>query len=448
MTVFGDIMKAIKTINKCLLNAIYFLTNEKVSRYIKELKETEILSNKAMQKYQKEKLIKLINYVTANNAYYNEAIKQDKYTTIKRNDIYNLNELPIVDKQFLKDNLQSFVDKKFKQYWRSTSGTTGTPFSFTKDCIATGYMDAMMYNVYSWHGIEIGDKQARLWGRALKPKERFIQNVKDLILNRKRLSAFEMNENNCIKYFEKLIRFKPKYFYSYSNALYQFAAFLENNRLDGKRLGVHIAICTGEVLFSHQRKKIAEVFGCKVVNEYGSTENGIIGFECEYGKMHVMPTVVVEIDNPDENGLGHIVVTEINSRSIPFIRYKIGDIGKVLKDTCECKRPYEIIEIHEGRIDDYIRCPDGRLVYDAILAYTLKGYALQFKAYQENINSLKIYLVPNDNYNIHTEATVKKILQRYLGEEINIEIIQVEKIPFETTGKFRYFVSNVNRFTA
>ena len=56
-----------------------------------------------------------------------------------------------------------------------------------------------------------------------------------------------------------------------------------------------------------------------------------------------------------------IVLTELNSRSIPFIRYKNGDVGRILNEKCDCQRPYEIIEIKEGRIDDYIRCPDGRL---------------------------------------------------------------------------------------
>lgn len=431
------------SIRHLLLRFIYLVRGENVFNNIHELKCLEKITPYALQHYHEIKIGELLTHVTAKSAFYRKLLA----TTAQRDLKLQFDELPLVDKHVLIDNMDSLIDKDFKQSFRSTSGTTGSPFRFCKDVYATGYMDAMMYIAYSWHGIEKVDRQARLWGQAIKTKDMYIQKTKDMIMNRKRLNVFEMTENRCFEYFKKLQRFKPKYFYSYSNALYQFAAYLEKSNLDGKTLGVDIAICTGEVLFLHQREKIAEIFGCKVVNEYGSTENGIIGFECEYGKMHVMPTVIVEIDNPDENGLGQIVVTELNSRSIPFIKYKNGDIGKIIKDTCECKRPYQVIEINEGRIDDYIKCPDGRLVYDAILAYTLKDYAVQFKAYQEKLDCIKIYIVPNNSYNIASDTKLKNILRKYLGDGMVVEIYQVEILPHEQSGKFRYFVSSINKNT-
>lgn len=408
-----------------LYKLIYFLRRENVFSALAELNKLETLSTDELIKYKKNKLNALIDYVTKSNNYYS---KHDA--------------LHIVDKLTIKENITELIEKGIEVAWRSTSGTTGSPLIFPKDKKATAYMDAMMYLAYSWHGIKMEDKQARIWGRALNKKQKLVQIIKDCILRRQRLSAFEMDEINCRKYYYKLVKFRPKYFYAYANALYQFALFLEKNNLDGKKIGVSVSICTGEVLFSFQREKISEIFGCKVINEYGSTENGIIGFECEYGSMHVMPTVYLEINGADSDGLGEIILTELNSVSIPFVRYKNGDIGKILSNKCNCKcnRPYEIMEIREGRMDDYIKCPDGRLVYDAILAYSLKEYAAQFKAYQEKSDCLKILIIPNNDYTEESGVSIKKTLNKYLGNDMKIELNLVEKLPVDQSGKFRYFI--------
>jgi len=402
-----------------------------------ELKATEKLSVDEYRNYKNGKIKELVTYLRKNTNYFSDELGNKSLQMKTKNGI---DQLPIMDKQSIKMNLESLLCQGCHVKWRSTSGTTGAPFVFPKDNIATGYMDAMMYNAYSWHGIDMNDRQARLWGRSVKQRDKLLQTFKDVLLRRARLSAFDMSRDNCMKYFNKLIRFKPDYFYAYSNALFQFANFVEENHLDGKALGIDLAICTGEVLFDYQRQKISDVFACRVVNEYGSTENGIIGMECEFGRMHILPTIHLEIVNPDESGIGEVLVTELNSRSIPFVRYKIGDRGKLVSGGCRCRRPFELFEIHEGRIDAYIRCPNGRIVYDAILAYTLKEFALQFKAFQERIDCLTIHIVPNNSFNQGNEDRLRKLLKKYVGDDMVINIVRVKEVPNEASGKLRYFV--------
>jgi len=406
-----------------MLKIIYAVRRENVFSALSELNELESVSQ-----------LDLANYI--------DNKKHSLYAFAKKNIPYYIsqNSIEIVDKMLIRNNINQLMANNVPVAWRSTSGTTGSPLIFPKDNNASAYSDAMMYLAYSWHGININDKQARIWGRSIELRGRLIQDTKDFLLKRVRLSAFEMNKEACSRYFIKLLKYKPRYFYAYSNALYQFACFVEECGYDGKILGVQVAICTGEVLFPYQREKIADIFDCRVVNEYGSTENGIIGFECEYGKMHLMPTVLVDINNPDENGFGEIVVTELNSRSIPFIKYKNGDVGRIIKNDCECHRPYDLIEIREGRIDAYIRCKNGRLVYDAILAYTLKNHASRFKAYQVKEDLLKIFIIPSSGYNSSSQVDITITLKKYLGDDMQIEIIETTEIPYEKSGKFRYFV--------
>jgi phenylacetate-CoA ligase len=420
-----------------LRRLVYFLRREKVWLALKEIKKLDSLDFQLFLKYKIAKTQKLCIFLKDKNIFYKDFFSKKK---LNDNELVEIDVFPFITKKEIKENYQKMQTGAIKGYIRSTSGTTGEPFVFMKDCYASAYMDAMMYHVYQWHGICPTDRQARVWGRAIDFKSRSVQTVKDYLLGRRRLSAFEMSDNECVKYYNVLVRFKPKYFYAYPSTLYRFAQSLEKQRLDGKKLRIPIAICSGEILFPHYKEKIQQVFGCRVINEYGSTENGIIGFECEVGNMHVLPTIHLEIIDPDNEGYGGIAITELNSRSLPFVRYIISDVGRLKKEACSCGRPYSLLEIRDGRIDDYIQCPNGSIVYDAILAYTLKGHVSQFKAYQNVLNSITIEYVEDEDLSFKIIEKLRKKFQDYLGSEMVIVFHKVDQIKPEKSGKLRYFV--------
>jgi phenylacetate-CoA ligase len=426
------------------LKLIYKMRGEAVSPAIAELKKLEESDRQAVVLYKEKKIEELIDFASENCAYYNTVIGGIKSESKVASSWDLLNALPLTDKWIIKNNFAGFVSSRMRGAWRSTSGTTGTPFFFKKDRFASGYMDAMMYCAYNWHGISPLSRQARIWGSPVGFKSKTIQKAKDQLLGRKRLSAFEMNDHNCKRFFYKLVKHQPFYFYCYPSALYQFALSLEKQNFNGGDIGASIAICTGEVLFSYHRTKIESILNCRVVNEYGSTENGIIGFECEYGNLHLVPTVHVDVVNPDSDGFGELAVTELNSRSVSFIKYKTGDVGRVLGFGCPCQRPYEKIELREGRVGDLIVCPNGDLVYAAVLAYILKSYAIQFKAVQKEKDLINIHIIPAKTYNASSEKKIRSVLSSFLGPEMRINFIRVNFIAPEKSGKLRYFVSRIN----
>ena len=424
-----------KTIVKNLIFApVYFLRGEKVFELIKQYQRLERDGAEAINSYKQKRIQELCRYASQNVPF---------FKNLGIGGGADLSAFPVLNKGVLRNSLDDFMVLDAPHSWRSTSGSTGTPFVFPKDRVASAHMDALMHHFYSWYGVDIGDRQARVWGTKLKAKDKVVQYLYDFLLNRKRLSAFFINDSNCRDYFNHLKRFRPEYFYAYSNALYQFALSLEKQNLDGRQLAVKVAICTGEVLFDFHREKIEQVFGCKVVNEYGSTENGIIAFECSKNRLHVAPTLEVEIINPDANGYGNVVITELHSKAMPFIRYDIGDVARFVDIRCECGKPQQVIEVKEGRRDDYVKCPDGSLVYDAIFAYVLKDHATRFKVIQEFINEIHINIIPKTGYSVDNNKQILSVLREHLGKEMNVDFHIVEDIPPERSGKLRYFISNV-----
>jgi phenylacetate-CoA ligase len=426
-----------------MLELVYKLRGEDVPAAMYELKNLENSDPETVATYKERKLRGLLDFVGRECSFYRDIVSQKIPASGNGSAFEALQELPAVDKWTIKNNLGGFMTHGEKTSWRSTSGTTGTPFVFPKDRHASAYMDAMMYCAYAWHGIGPLTRQARIWGSAIGRKGKVAQKVKDRFLGRKRLSAFEITDANCRRYFFQLLKHKPKYFYCYPNAMYQFVLSLERQGLDGREIGATLVICTGEVLFSQQREKIEQITGCRVINEYGSTENGIIAFECEYGTMHVMPTIHVDVLSPDNQGYGTLAITELNSRSVPFIKYENGDIGRNLSQECECQSPFESIEMQNGRSNDVIICPDDSVVYSAILAYIMKNHVLQFKAYQEAKNIINIYIIPNINYTLKMKHVIIDKLKQNINDDIQFNIIEVNEINFDDSGKLRYFKSKI-----
>ncbi len=429
--------------------AIYFpiqaIRGENVKAGLRELKAVEAFGEKEAREYRDRKIVELLHHAYGRVPYFRRLLDDLNLEPGDIRSASDLGRVPFLTKQEVRSRLEDLQVKGLRCSWRSTSGTAGYPLRFPKDRQATAFMDAMMYIAYSWHGIRIGDRQARVWGTGIRKKDRLRNTVRDFLLNRKRLSAFKLAEPDCIDFYKKIERFKPAFMYGYSNAVYEFARTLEANGIDAAKAGMRVVICTGELLLEDRRKEMQDIFGVKVVNEYGTTENGIIGFECRHGGMHVVPTVHLEVADPDEDGYGELVVTELNSRSVPFIRYRIGDRGRIAAGAeCECGRPYPIMEISGGRTHDYIRCPDGRKVYATVLAYSLKEFAAQFKAYQKAIDRLDILMIPKGQLTVEVESMIAGKLRGIVGERMNISFTQVSNIPVEPSGKLRYFVCELD----
>ena len=111
---------------------------------------------------------------------------------------------------------------------------------------------------------------------------------------------------------------------------------------------------------------IAQTFKCDASENYGSHEfDGIAGECCAHQGLHVaMSDFIVEIvkdgRHAEEGELGHILITDLKNKVMPFIRYKIGDVGRFHKGKCSCGRESIRITV-EGRLEDLIVAPNGRV---------------------------------------------------------------------------------------
>lgn len=133
-------------------------------------------------------------------------------------------------------------------------------------------------------------------------------------------------------------------------------------------------------------ESVAERLGCRVFRHWGMIETGLGGaVECAPGSgMHLRETdVYVEIVDPDTGALlpdgefGDMVVTTPLKLGMPLIRYRTGDVGRILAGECGCGSPLRRLDPLVRRRHDGISLPSGSLTLRELneILYGVPGMA-------------------------------------------------------------------------
>ncbi len=439
--------------NKLIAKYIYLLAQkargEGTRKKIEEMNNTQWLPYSQIKQQQQEKVEEILHYAAKNVPFYRERLKGIK-------GFKDFAKISILTRRDVRNNLDSLISEEYprkKLLKYHSSGSTGEPLTlyFTPD--AMGYFHAAQYRGFSWYGLGSVDKCVKLWGFPLKFIPRLKETLRDFAMNRKRISAFDMSEESMERYYRKCLKFRPAFFYGYASALNKFGQYLRETNKDGRSLKLKAIISTSEILYEHQRKLLEEVFGCKIANEYGAAEAGIIAFECPQGGVHITSeNVYVEIlrngkPTEKEGETGEVVVTELHNYAMPLIRYKLGDLAAFSGRQCPCGRELPLLQSMQGRSNDMVVTPEGKILHSEVFSYInrdliSKGFLIkEFKIIQELKDELNVLVIHSTS-----EAAVnalRKQIEKHVGQGMEIRVSTMDSIPLEKSGKMRYFVSKV-----
>lgn len=440
---------------------IYFpltqkLKGQKVLDCLQFLENTQKFSSKQLQVLQWEKLKTILEHAARNIPYYRRRIFPEKVISYE-----DFLKIPLLTKRDIQMNKKEFLNPNYKgRTWiERTSGSTGLPIEFYVDNNYCSYDWAGRWRGRRWFGVDIGDKEVALWGRPIYSRfARWSGGLKARLQNMLLLSAFDLTEENLGFYWRKIKKFRPSFFYGYSTVLTHLAQFIKDKEGSAETLKVKAIFATGETLYQSSRKLLKSVFNCPVAIEYGCSEAGGFAYECPEGRLHISAeNIFVEFLNekgqPVKPGeIGEVVVTGLTNFYMPFIRYKIGDLGSPCEGACPCGRGLPLMELDTAKLEDTILTPDGKVfsskLFDyinlALMAKNIKGIR-QFKVYQKSGDTFYVQMVGDSEFsnNKAVEFFLQK-MKEFIGENIKINIEFVQEIPREKTGKLRYFVSEIN----
>jgi phenylacetate-CoA ligase len=203
---------------------------------------------------------------------------------------------------------------------------------------------------------------------------------------------------------------------------------------------------SSESLLAYQRETIEAAFGAEVWDRYGTAEFSVSMTACSERNLHVdMEFCIVEVEpqeETDEYVRGHLLVTGLGNEATPFIRYRIGDVATRIKKPCPCGRPGDAFLDVDGRVEDFVMTPDGRLVGRLDHIFKHLGEIREAQIRQDSQDAIAILYVPAPDFNQASEDSLVSEIRARLGDDIRIDLRPVSSIPREANGKFRAVKSN------
>lgn len=279
----------------------------------------------------------------------------------------------------------------------------------------------------------------------LNYKNTLVRKAHELLRNIKRLSSFDMSEEE-IGYFVKTINaFKPKFIRGYASSIYFFAQWIEQNRIE-----IHSPVAvltTAEKLLPIMREKIETVFNTEVFDGYGLNDGGVSAFELANHSGYRIDTersileIVDENGKVTKNGTGKIIATSLLNGAFPFIRYDTGDLGSItVNDKGE-----EILTEIKGRQQEMLFSPEGKYIHGEFFTHIFWEipYVEKFQVVQNKIEEIEIKIIPEPGFEKGNLEKISKIINdRSPQWKVNYELVDV--IDTTQAGKYRFIINNLD----
>lgn len=369
------------------------------------------------------------------------------------------NTVPIMTKRNLQQPLNERLSEGFSTnnvYVNKTSGSSGDPFIFAKDKFCHALTWAIIKDRFGWFNLDFNtSKQARFYGIPLDKKGYYKERIKDALSNRFRFSVFDLSDAAFENLLNKFSSTSFDYINGYTSAIVQFAKFLERKNIVLNSICPSLKACvvTSEMLFDDDKTLMETLFGVPVINEYGASELDLIAFQNPKGEWQInSETLFVEILDKNDNILplgeeGRVVITSLYNKAHPFIRYDIGDIGTLSKQST-AKKP--VLETLIGRTNDIAILPSGKRAAGLTFYYITKsiieddGNVKEFVIEQHKKDTFKIIYVSSEELSVEKKLIISNEMERYLEKGLQIIFERQNQLQRSKSGKLKQFSSLIN----
>ena len=426
------------------------------------LDKTQWFPPKDIAKLQNQNLRFLIKHAYDTVPYYNRVFRKIGLTPGDVKTVEDLPKVPVLTKEDVRLNSADLVSHGFpaNRLVPYTSGGSGDQLKFYVTKKQLSWEIAAEFRAYGWADYMLGDNCFMFWASPIDlSKYKNVQKRFSLKLEHVFIANTYILSNQVLaKLAALLLARRPKIVKGYTSSIYLMAKYLVDKGIDGVR--PKAVITTAETLFDSMRETIEKAFGCEVFDFYGSREVGGLAAECEaHSGYHVSAeNVAMEFIKDEEqvgtNEKGVILVTSLRNYGMPFIRYRLGDVGSPSEEVCECGRGLPLISNIEGRISDFMAIYDKKLgrvipvgpIYPLIIYGLMKVPLRSVRVVQNAVNKLEIKAVKNEGYSQkHTDYLINQI-HNALGEDIQIEFEFLDSLAPLPSGKRSTFISKVNAF--
>lgn len=399
------------------------------------LLRNQALSREQLLDLQQDEYAAMLAHAAAHVPYYAQRLQQSPgaIPTLTKDNV----------RERLDDLLTDIADRSQVKLGH-TGGSTGKPLAFWYDEHKHELMRAGMMRGFMMSGWRPGQKVLNFWGARQDVAAGGVFGLgsawSDWIAAEKTIGATEFTEAKLQEWARFVQHYRPVLLYGYPSAMNELARYILAERLVMPRslVGVY---STAEMLTDAQRDLMQQAFACKVFNQYGCREVPNIAWECRHGNMHVFADLV-RLESELIEGEEQLLVTSLTNRLMPFIRYQLGDSGKLLDGECGCGSPFPLMEMGLCRQNDLIRTRSGKRIHPGFFHHLLDGQTQvqQFQWIQRAPDLIELNVVASQPLAASVQAALSETLCRKLEDRVTLQVNRVEEIPRTVSGKHRFVI--------
>lgn len=331
--------------------------------------EIETMPLEKLRQKQEESLRSLVKRAYHKVTFYRKKFDELKINPQDINGLEALTELPLT--RYLEDFVVTPLEDKLAVPWESITEimtTSGTLSGFTQPIVMTDN-DVEMINSLFGRCVRMAGVGKEDIIQLLGPFDSFLPVLKKLSSKVIPSIAGRMILDNQIMIAKSVgtsvIFTLPSYLVRLCERARELGIDLRNDT------AIQIALGAGEPFSIPVKKRIEAEYGIYLYDMYGFSESAIVAGECrQRDGLHIWADhFLSEVIDPETlrplspGEEGELVITTLKKEAMPLIRYRTGDLTRLLDDKpCGCGRTHPKIAPIRGRVDHIIRIQGTKLL--------------------------------------------------------------------------------------
>jgi phenylacetate-CoA ligase len=425
-----------------------------MARYFNEAAETMPLSE--LRKLQEERFQKVLRWAWNSNSVYKHKFalagitKEEQLPPLSR-----IDELPLLSKEDFRLNYPlglCCIPKEEIREMHMSSGSTGTAVVMPYNEHDLDQWAECMARCWVMSGVEIGDPVQ------ITPSFGLFNGGFGMYHGARKAGMFVIptGSGNTERQIRLAKDLGTKVFGAVVSYMVRIMEMLDSG--DIKKLPeLKIGVFGAESFSDGMKRKIESALGIEVFDIYGMTETGgvgTLGMDCKaHSGIHVWEDqYYCEIIDPvtkkvlPDGEQGELVVSALNRQALPVIRFKTGDLTKIVsREKCSCGRTHIRISSIAGRTDDML-IVKGVNFFPLQVEHALMeipGVLPQYQIIIEDINGVRDVSVNVEAEESVTGYMVEKHLKERLGFSPKGDVFKPGTLP-RSEGKAKRVIFKNN----
>lgn len=411
-----------------------------IYREFRRLQRSQWHNESRLRERRQRKFLELIRHAYETVPFYRQSFERAGVVPDAIKGLEDLHRLPVLSKRDVQAaGLEAMTSTAFPSadlLSTRTTGSTGRPLTVRLDRHWISVQKALFLRALAAAGYRPGDRMMIL-----------TEDIESRSTPRwLRWSYFPYNEapDRLLHSFNSL---RPKLLYGWVTPLRRLALYARDNAKDLHR--PRSVITTAEALDPMTRQLLREVFGTEPYEFYGLTETGSAAWECaSHDGFHLSEDSLIT-EFPDAAGgsrASRLIVTNLELKAMPFIRYETGDVVTLKPDVpCQCGRPSRRIAQVEGRSVDCVRLGDGRLVLPYDFTFVLKQIEglNRYQVVHEDLDAFKVRYEGPSAGEDNRAKEIRMAIAGLVGPDAQVQVCRVDNLDPPAGQKFRIVESKL-----